>query len=90
MRRRYSKEFKPDSISLVTEQGYSRVEAAKSLGIGYELLGRWIREYTKDNEDAFRSRGNWSMSSRMKASLVCDALKMAIWLRKPRQGLIVH
>ena len=32
----------------------------------------------------------WSMSPRMKASLVCDALKMAIWQRKPRQGLIVH
>ena len=32
----------------------------------------------------------WSMSSRMKASLVCDALKMAIWQRKPKRGLIVH
>lgn len=32
----------------------------------------------------------WSMSSRMKADLVCDALKMAIWQRKPKRGLIVH
>lgn len=32
----------------------------------------------------------WSMSSRMKASLVCDALKMAIWQRRPATGLIVH
>jgi putative transposase len=32
----------------------------------------------------------WSMSSRMKASLVCDALNMAIWQRKPLSGLIVH
>ena len=56
MRRRYSKEFELDSISLFNEQGYSRVEATKSLDIGYELLGRWIREYTKDNEDAFRGR----------------------------------
>lgn len=32
----------------------------------------------------------WSMASRMKASLVCDALKMAVWQRKPRKGLIVH
>lgn len=32
----------------------------------------------------------WSMSSRMKASLVCNALNMAIWQRKPQQGLIVH
>ena len=32
----------------------------------------------------------WSMSSRMKAALVCDALRMAIWLRQPPPGLIVH
>lgn len=30
------------------------------------------------------------MGSRMKASLVCDALNMAIWQRKPSPGLIVH
>jgi putative transposase len=32
----------------------------------------------------------WSMSSRMKAQLVCDALIMAIWQRRPGAGLIHH
>jgi putative transposase len=32
----------------------------------------------------------WSMGSRMTAQLVCDALKMAIWPRRPDAGLIVH
>ena len=32
----------------------------------------------------------WSMSSRMKTDLVCDALKMAVWQRNPKPGLIVH
>ena len=32
----------------------------------------------------------WSMSSRMKAQLVTDALQMAIWQRRPEAGLIVH
>jgi len=32
----------------------------------------------------------WSMSSRMKARMVCDALKMAMWQRKPAAGLIHH
>jgi len=32
----------------------------------------------------------WSMGSRMKASLVCDALTMAIWQRQSEKGLIVH
>ncbi len=30
------------------------------------------------------------MGSRIKAALVCDALKMALWQRKPKAGLIVH
>ena len=32
----------------------------------------------------------WSMSSRMNAQLVCDALTMALWQRKPKAGLIHH
>ena len=32
----------------------------------------------------------WSMGSRMEAQLVCDALTMAIWQRKPKAGLIIH
>lgn len=32
----------------------------------------------------------WSMNSRMKATLVNDALLMAIWKRKPARGLISH
>lgn len=32
----------------------------------------------------------WHISSRMKADTVCDALRMAIWQRKPKAGLIVH
>jgi putative transposase len=32
----------------------------------------------------------WSMGSRMKARLVTDALRMALWRRRPEAGLIVH
>ena len=32
----------------------------------------------------------WSIGSRIKAQLVCDALTMAIWQRRPSEGLIVH
>jgi hypothetical protein len=31
---------------------------------------------------------DWSMGSRMKAQLVCDALTMAIWQRPPKVRLI--
>ena len=32
----------------------------------------------------------WSMSPRMKTDLVCEALQMALWQRRPEKGLIVH
>ncbi len=32
----------------------------------------------------------WSMGSWMKAQLVCYALMMTIWLRRPKAGLVVH
>lgn len=58
MRRVYSKEFKRDAISLVTEQKYTCSEASRSLGIHKALLSRWIREYQEDGGNAFRGNGN--------------------------------
>lgn len=39
--KQYPKEFKEEAVALVTEQGYSVPEAAKSLGIATNLLYRW-------------------------------------------------
>jgi len=57
-RKKYSKEFKLDAISLMQEQGYSCAAAARSLGIYPNLLNRWIKEQ-KSGEDgqAFRGQG---------------------------------
>jgi len=56
-RKKYSKEFKLDAISLVLEQGYSRAEAARSLGINANMLCRWIKESETDDGTAFRGNG---------------------------------
>ena len=56
-RRKYSKEFKLDAISLVAEQGYTCAEAARSLDINANLLSRWIREASENKEAAFRGNG---------------------------------
>ena len=40
-RRTYTREFKVEAVKLVTEQGYSVAEAARSLGIGENLLRSW-------------------------------------------------
>ncbi len=39
--KQYPPEFKEEAVALVTEQGYSVPEAAKSLGIATNLLYRW-------------------------------------------------
>jgi len=56
-RKKYSKEFKLDAVSLVTEQGYSRSEAARSLGINANMLGRWVNELQTEDGQAFRGNG---------------------------------
>ena len=39
--KQYSREYKEEAVALVREQGYSVSQAAKSLGIGSNMLYRW-------------------------------------------------
>jgi len=57
IRKKYGKEFKLDAISLVEEKGYTRAEAASSLGINAPMLGRWIREHQRGEGQSFRGNG---------------------------------
>lgn len=59
VRKKYSKKFKLDAVSLVLEQGYGCSEAAKSLGI-QPLLSRWIKEHQEPDRHAFRGNGKLS------------------------------
>ena len=57
-RKQYTKEFKLDAISLVVDQGFTIAEAARSLEIRANMLGRWIKESQVDNNgQAFRGNG---------------------------------
>ena len=57
-RKQYTKEFKLDAVSLVLEQRLTIAEAARSLGIRANMLGRWIKENQADNNgQAFRGNG---------------------------------
>jgi transposase len=56
-RKKYSKEFKLDAVSLVREQGYTRAEAARSLGINANMLGRWTKELQCKDGQTFRGNG---------------------------------
>jgi transposase len=51
-RREYTEDFKRDAVALVTEQGYKPSEAARSLGIGDNLIRRWKREFEEEASGA--------------------------------------
>jgi transposase len=56
-RKKYSKEYKLDAVSLVLDQGYTVTEAAKSLEVNRSVLQRWIKEFESDDGQAFRGNG---------------------------------
>jgi transposase len=44
-RRTFSREFKESAVKLVYEQGYTPVEAAKSLGVDPATLRLWLKRF---------------------------------------------
>lgn len=48
--KQYTKEFKEEAVALVLEQGYSVPEAAKSLGIGTNMLYKWKDKIEAERE----------------------------------------
>ena len=69
---------------------------------GWQVNQAWVADITYVATDegwlylavimdlASRRIVGWSMSDRIKAELVCEALKSAYWQRKPGAGLIMH
>lgn len=47
-RRKFSREFKLSAVKLVNEQGYSVVDAAKSLGIDPGNIRGWLKKFEGD------------------------------------------
>ncbi len=57
-RRTYTPEFKAEAVKLVTVQGYSVAEAARSLGIHETLLRSWKQALQAQGDQAFPGHGN--------------------------------
>jgi len=43
-RQNYTKEFKEESVKLITEQGYAFAEAGRNLGVHPNILSRWKKD----------------------------------------------
>ena len=57
-RRRFSREFKIEAVKLVKDRGVSVSQASRDLDLNEGVLGRWVKELTQDEQDAFPGGGN--------------------------------
>lgn len=57
MRRKFTKEFKFESVKLVTERGVAVAQAARDLDLAESLLRRWMREAAEVPMTAFPGIG---------------------------------
>ena len=49
-RRKYTDDFKHEAVALVTEQGYSVAEAARSLDVGENQIRRWRQKSNRNQQ----------------------------------------
>lgn len=49
-RRSFTPEFKREAASLVLDQGYSHIEAARSLGLVESALRRWVKQLQEERQ----------------------------------------
>ncbi len=57
-RRKYTKQFKKESVEFLLRSGKAASKISAELGIRNELLSRWKREYEEHEEKAFPGQGN--------------------------------
>ena len=56
-RRSFTREFKLEAVKLVTERGMPASQVARDLGVGANIVSRWVREFGADKKEVFPGRG---------------------------------
>ena len=69
-RRTFSKEYKLQTTRHVIKEGKCITEVSVSLGISEKTIYRWLREYDKYGEEAFKGFGNARVDSQYKIKLL--------------------
>lgn len=57
-RKTYSREFKVETVKLITERGENVSQVALDMGIHENTLYKWIRELSAKPEEAFPGKGH--------------------------------
>jgi transposase len=56
-RRKFSREFKREAVSLVRDRGVSAAQAARDLDLHENVLRKWVKELGNDPQQAFPGHG---------------------------------
>ena len=56
-RRKFSREFKLESVRMVRELGASAAQAARDLDVHENVLRKWVRELSPDPQQALLAHG---------------------------------
>lgn len=49
MKRKFSQEYKEQSVKLVVEQGLKQRQVCQDLGLGASTLDKWVRDFKSQN-----------------------------------------
>jgi len=57
-KKRFDREFKLSAVKMVTQEGHTAAEVARSLGIHANMLYNWKQKYADNGEKAFPGKGH--------------------------------
>jgi len=86
-RRRFSREFKIETVKLVMERGLGVARVSRDLDIGETVLRRWVKELSVDAEHAFPDGGSMKPEQAEIARLKKEVAKLKMErdiLKKPQ------
>jgi transposase len=64
-RKTYSREFKVETVKLITERGESVSQVALDMGIHENTLYKWVRTLSAKPEEAFPGKGHMASDAEM-------------------------
>jgi transposase len=56
-KRKYSREYKIETVRMIRDRGVSAAQASRELGVHATVLRQWVREFSADPKDAFPGKG---------------------------------
>ena len=78
--KQYLSDFKQEVVALVTQQGYSVVEAAASLNVTDKLLYNWVAKFKQESEES-------ALSTDERAELIISFKTIKVSFRPQQKSL---